>query len=408
MADGPLRGVRILDLTHVWAGPLGTRILADLGAEVVKIEAPTSRGPREFPRLNLGGWIGGEPGDDPWNRLAVFVKFQRNKRSVAIDLKTDAGRETFLELVAVADVVIENFSAEAMPALGLGYEALSRANPSIIYMAMPGYGKDGPYRDWVAFGPTVEVMSGLTHVLGYGPDEPRNTAVALMDPIAAVNAASAIVTALRERETTGRGGFIEMSLHESGVAFCGPWLVEHQLGKKVERIGNRQPAMAPHGVYPSRGDDAWVAIACRHDADWRALSTVVDVGLDPSAILPERRAAADAVDRALSEWTASRTKEDAATVLQAAGVPAGPVNVTPDMVADVQVQERGFFVPLEPGPTPVPGNPIKLDGIGSDDWTPCPRLGADNAAVLREWLGYDDKRIAGMERAGVLANKPPA
>ena len=407
MADGPLRGVRILDLTHVWAGPLGTRILADLGADVIKIEAPTSRGPREGARFNFSGWIGGEPGDEPWNRVAVFVKLQRNKRSVAIDLKTDAGRETFLELVAVADVVIENFSAEAMPALGLGYDALSRANPSIIYMAMPGYGKDGPYRDWVAFGPTVEAMSGLSHVLGYGPEEPRNTAMALMDPIAAVNAAGAIVTALREREATGRGSFLEMSLHESGVVFCGPWLVERQLGGKVERIGNRHPAMAPHGVYPSRGEDAWVAIACRDDRDWRGLCSLIGAGLDPSASLAERRTGCDAIDAKISAWTAARTREEGAVALQAAGVPAGPVNVTPDMTADPQVRERGFFVPLEPGPTPVPGNPIKMAGIGSGDWTPCPRLGADNAAILRDWLDYDDERIAEMERDGVLADKPP-
>ena len=408
MADGPLRGVRILDLTHVWAGPLGTRILADLGADVIKIEAPTSRGPREGARFNFSGWVGGEPGDEPWNRIAVFVKLQRNKRSVAIDLKTDAGRETFLELVAVADVVIENFSAEAMPNLGLGYDALSRANPSIIYMAMPGYGKDGPYRDWVAFGPTVEAMSGLSHVLGYGPEEPRNTAMALMDPIAAVNAAGAIVTALREREATGRGSFLEMSLHESGVVFCGPWLVEHQLGGKVERIGNRHPAMAPHGVYPSREEDAWVAIACRDDRDWRGLCSLIGAGLDPSTSLAGRRTGCDAIDAKISAWTAARTREEGAVALQAAGVPAGPVNVTPDMTADPQVRERGFFVPLEPGPTPVPGNPIKMAGIGSGDWTPCPRLGADNAAILRDWLDYDDERIAEMEREGVLADKPPA
>ena len=408
MADGPLRGVRILDLTHVWAGPLGTRILADLGADVIKIEAPTSRGPREGARFNFSGWIGGEPGDEPWNRVAVFVKLQRNKRSVAIDLKTDAGRETFLELVAVADVVIENFSAEAMPNLGLGYDALSRANPSIIYMAMPGYGKDGPYRDWVAFGPTVEAMSGLSHVLGYGPEEPRNTAMALMDPIAAVNAAGAIVTALRERDATGRGSFLEMSLHESGVVFCGPWLVEHQLGGNVERIGNRHPAMAPHGVYPSRGEDAWVAIACRDDRDWRGLCSLIGAGLDPSVSLAERRTGCDVIDAKISAWTAARTREEGAVALQAAGVPAGPVNVTPDMTADPQVRERGFFVPLEPGPTPVPGNPIKMAGIGSGDWTPCPRLGADNAAILRDWLDYDDERIAEMEREGVLADKPPA
>ena len=409
MADGPLRGVRILDLTHVWAGPLGTRILADLGADVVKIEAPTSRGPRDFPRLGaLGGWLSGEPGDEPWNRLAVFVKLQRNKRSVAIDLKTDAGRDAFLELVAVADVVIENFSADAMPALGLGYDALSAANPSIIYMAMPGYGKAGPYRDWVAFGPTVEVMSGLTHVLGYGPDEPRNTAIALMDPVAAVNAVGAVVTALRQRQATGAGAFIEMALHESGVAFCGPWLVEHQLGGAVGRIGNRHPAMVPHGVYRCRGEDAWVAVACRHDDDWRSLCAVIDIGLDAAANLTERRAHGEAIEHAVSAWTGQRSMEDAARALQAAGVPAGPVNTTPDMTADPQVRERGFFVPLEPGPTPVPGNPIKMAGIGSADWTPCPRLGADNAAILRDWLGYDAERISELERAGVLADKPPA
>ena len=408
MANGPLGGVRILDLTHVWAGPLGTRILADLGAEVVKIEAPTGRGPRVLPRFNFSGWIGGEPGDDPWNRLAVFVKLQRNKRSVAIDLKTEAGRDAFLELVAVADVVIENFSADAMPALGLGYEALARANPSIIYVAMPGYGKDGPYRDWVAFGPTVEVMSGLTHVLGYGADEPLNTAIALMDPIAALNAAGAVVTALRERERNGRGAFIEMSLHESGVVFCGPWLVEHQLGGRVERIGNRHPAMAPHGVYPSEGADAWVAIACRNDRDWHRLCSVIDGELDPSASLAERRAKSDGIDARIAGWTSERTKEAAAEALQAAGVPAGPVNVTPDMTADPQVRERGFFVPLEPGPTPVPGNPIKMEGIGSDDWTPCPKLGADNGAVLRDWLGYENEKIVELERDVVLVDKPPA
>ena len=166
--------------------------------------------------------------------------------------------------------------------------------------------------------------------------------------------------------------------------------------------------MAPHGVYRCTGDDAWVAIACRNDADWRGICSVVGTGLDPTARLVDRRAHSDDVDGEISAWTTHRTKHDAATALQAAGVPAGPVNITPDMTADPHVQERGFFVPIEPGPTPVPGNPIKMVGIGSDDWTPCPTLGADNAAVLRDWLGYDDERIGEMERAGVLADRPPA
>ena len=409
MADGPLRDLRILDLTHVWAGPLATRTLADLGAEVVKIEAPMGRGPREFRGgLPLGGWLGGAPpAREPWNVNAIFVKLQRNKKSVAVDLKTDAGRAVFLDLAREADVVMENFSARAMPALGLGYEQLRGANPNIIYVSMPGYGCSGPYRDRVAFGPTVEPMSGLTTVMGYGPDEPRNTAMALMDPITAVNAAAAVLDALRYRERTGKGAFVEMSLHEGGVAFCGPWLVEAQLRpERIARRGNRHPQMAPHGVYRCAGEDAWVAIACRDDGEWRALRGVVQ-GLPAGADLNARLEAQDAIDEAISAWTRRHAKEAATAQLQAAGIPAGPVNITPDMTADPQVQARGFFVPLEAGPTPMPGNPIKMADIGSDDWTPCPRLGADNRTVLKDWLNYDDDRITTLEDAGILVDKPP-
>ena len=411
MADGPLRGVRILDLTHVWAGPLATRVLADLGAIVVKVEGPMGRGPREFRGgLPIGGWLGGKPPAEPWNVNAVFVKLQRNQQSLAIDLKTDEGRDAFLELVAVADVVMENFSARAMPALGLDYPRLAAANPRIIYVSMPGFGNSGPYRDRVAFGPSVEPMSGLTTVMGYGPGEPRNTAMALMDPITGVSATAAVVNALRRRERTGKGAHVEMSLHEGGVAFSGPWLIDVQLpgyAGDIAPLGNRHPVMAPHGVYRCAGDDAWVAIACRDDADWRALCAVI-VGLDPRAGLAERRQDHDRIDATIGAWTASKTKSEAAEILQKARVPAGPVNITPDMTEDPQVEARGFFVPLEAGPTPIPGNPIKMAGISSDDWRRCPRLGADNRAVLRAWLDYDDDRIEALENAGVVVDKPPA
>ena len=407
MADGPLRGIRILDLTHVWAGPLATRVLADLGATVVKIEGPLSRGPRRYRGgLSIGGWIGGATPSEPWNLNAIFVKLQRNKQSVAIDLKHGDGRETFLGLAREADVVIENFSARAMPELGLDYDDIAAVNPRIVYVAIPGYGKTGPYRERVAFGPSVEGLSGLTNVMGYGPAEPRNTAMALMDPITSVNATAAVLDALRRRERTGKGACVEMSLHEGGVSYSGPWLIEHQLGGKIEPIGNRHPQMAPHGVYPCAGDDAWIALACRDDNDWRALSGVVD-GLQSNAGLATRFANHDDIDETIARWTSLHSKDEASAALQAAGVPAGPVNVTPDMTSDPQVRSRGFFVPIEPGPTPMPGNPIKMAGIGSDDWTPCPRLGNDNRAVLGEWLGYDDARIAALEAAGVLVDKPP-
>ena len=147
-------------------------------------------------------------------------------------------------------------------------------------------------------------------------------------------------------------------------------------------------------------------MACRNDDDWRALSGVVD-GLQSDANLTTRFANHDDIDATIAGWTSLHSKDEAAAALQTAGVPAGPVNVTPDMTSDPQVQSRGFFVPIEPGPTPMPGNPIKIAGIGSDDWTSCPRLGDDNRAVLREWLNYDAARLAALEGAGVLVDKPP-
>ncbi len=412
MADGPLRGVRIVDLTHVWAGPLATRVLADLGAEVVKVEAPDSRGPRVFPAAPPGGWIGGEPGDEPWNRNALFAKLARNKRSVALDLKQAAGRTTFLQLVAVADVVIENFSARAMPSLGLGFDALRAANPEIIYVSMPGHGMSGPYRDRVAFGPTIEAMSGFTSVTGYDADQLRNSGMALMDPVGGINATAAVTLALRsrnrQRDENGAAApmLIEFSLHEGGVTLCGPWLIDRQLGNATPVWGNRHPQMAPHGVYRCAGADAWVALACRDQTDWRALCSVV-AGLDAGLDLGGRRAVEDAIDTIIGRWCSERDAATAASELQHARIPAGPLNTTADMVADAQVRARGFFVPLDGG-TPMPGNPIHMDGISSDDWQPCPRLGADNAAVLRDWLGHNPEQIGELERDGVLADRPPA
>ena len=403
---GPLSGVRILDLTHVWAGPLAVRYLTDLGAEVVRVEAPFSRGPREFPTSPLGGWIGGEPGDEPWNRNAIFVKLMRNRRSLCIDLKTDLGRNTFLDLVAEADVLMENFSSRVMSSLGLNYEVLSARNDRLIYVTMPGFGHEGPLKERVAFGPTVEAMSGLTNVFGYGPEEPRNTAMALMDPITGMNAIAGVVTALAERGQTGKGLRMEMSLHEGGVSYSGPWLIDEQLGRQVECIGNAHPEMSPHGVYRCHGDDEWIAIACETDADWTALAGLL--GLEAGWSLHDRQSRCQEIDNAISLFTQTFDKTSLAEKLQQRGIPAGPVNNVPDMTADPQVQARGFFVSYERFDTPMPGTPIKMEGVEPETWTACPDLGADNEEVLKDWLRLSSQEIKNLVDASVLHDKPPA
>lgn len=403
---GPLKGIRILDLTHVWAGPLAVRFLSDLGAEVVRVEAPFSRGPRDLVGMALGGWIGGDPADEPWNRNAIFVKLMRNRKSLCIDLKQEEGRETFLELVGKADVVMENFSARTMPALGLDWETLRARNPNLVYLTMPGFGHDGPLKNRVAFGPSVEAMSGLTEILGYGPSEPRNTAIALMDPITALNAVAAVTTALEERSRRGEGMRVEMSLYEGGVSYSGPWLIDRQLGQQPKSMGNRHPQMAPHGVYRCAGEDQWIAVAVQNDQQWASLAG--KLGMESTWDLEARRQHEERIDQAIAELVLAQDKVAAAESLQALGVPAGPVNTVPDMVADPQVEARGFFVPFERFETPMPGTPIKMAGVDPDSWTPCPSLGADNETVLKDWLDYSDAAIAALKQAAVLADKPPA
>ncbi len=407
MIEPPLKGVKILDLTHVWAGPLGVRFLSDLGAEVIKIEAPYGRGPREYPSDPLGGWIGGAPGPEPWNVNALFVKLHRNRKSLCLDLKRSEARKIFLELVAVADVVVENFSARAMPGMNLDYAALQRANEKIIYVSMPGYGLSGPYRDRVAFGPTVEPLSGLTHMLGYGRDEPRNSAMALMDPIAATHAAAAVTEALMRRAETGKGCLIEMSLHEGGVTFSAPWLVDEQLGQTPQCMGNRHPEMAPHGIYPSKGDDRWISIACKNDDQWSALCDVIGFSAGSTMTFKERVKAHDQIDEMISLWSSTQTNQEAAEQLQLKNIAAGPVNAAPDIVSDPQVMARKFFVPYERFDTPIPGHSIQMGGIQRDRWTRCPDLGAHNREVLRTWLKYDDAVITALENDDILIDAPP-
>lgn len=409
MAAGPLQDVRILDFTHVWAGPLATRILGDLGAQIIKVEAPWARG---IAAQSASRFV--EAGEDHWNRQGVTNKLNRNKRGICLDSKTEEGHKILKGLVERCDVVIENFSARAMNSMGLDYETLKRLNPQVIYVAMPGYGVSGPNKDFVAFGPSVEPMCGLTSFMGYSPEEPRVTAMAVPDACGGVTAAAAVMTALRRREETGEGGFLELALHEAAIVLFGEYFLLDQLEGIPQRMGNAHADYAPHGVYRCRGDDEWIAIAVQNEAEWLRLSEYAQDNwhLDTRFVtLAGRHAHRKDLDRQIESWTMEREKTDLMKDLQGIGIAAGALMVTPEFLNDAQIKDRNFFVELGSDtiePRPFPGIPFTIDnekrGTG---WTAAPKLGEHNSEVLKELLGMSDAEIDDLRHEGVITERPP-
>jgi crotonobetainyl-CoA:carnitine CoA-transferase CaiB-like acyl-CoA transferase len=357
-----------------------------------------------------------------WPRpiTSLHTRYGRTRKSGPCRLRSSYAPSTgtppigWSRLVAKSDVVIENFSARAMTSLDLGYERLHAANARIIYVAMPAFGCEGPYRDYVGFGPGVEPMTGLAAVMGYSDDEPRISATALPDPIAGLAAVAAVVTALERRERTGLGSQIDLSQHEAGIALLGEYFLEHQrTGREPERIGNAHHSFAPHGVYRCLGEDEWITLAARDDADWKALSAVAgrDWAADSrfatrSARLKHRTA----LDDEISGWTAGFDKFALMRSLLEAGVPAGAVLASREYLADPHLEARGYFADLshpETGPQRYDGSPLMFNGArGYEQWTPAPRLGEHNAAVLRDMLEMDEAEIALLLADGVIADRP--
>jgi crotonobetainyl-CoA:carnitine CoA-transferase CaiB-like acyl-CoA transferase len=393
-SGGPLDGIRVLDFTRVLAGPYATRILADLGAEVIKVQSKrTAQGTES-------------------DASAYFRAWNRNKKSITLDLDYPEAREAILELVKASDVVVENFSPRVMSNWGLTYDRMREARADIILLSMSAMGQNGPWRDYVGYGQTMQALSGITRMTSWDERSPAGLGQAYADVVAGLYGVVAILAAMEYRELCGEGQHIDLSNHEAMCSLMGPALLELSSGRRrllpPEDVAE-DDADAPGGCYPCLGNDRWCVIEVSGEAQWQRLRRILgDPGWarDLEYSTPSlRKRYAEELDRHLSQWTASRAAEDVVRSLQEAGIPAGVVQDARDLSSDPQLISREFFVRLE---HPVHGTgvadnlPMKSGDRFADRWRPAPLLGQDNRYVFMQLLGFSESRMEDYRNRGII------
>ena len=394
MAKGILNGLRVLDFTWVLAGPYATRLLADFGAEVIKVQ---SRKTAKGAESNLAGYF------NTWNR---------NKRSITLDLSCPEAREMVLRLIKISDVVIENFSPRVKSNWGLDHERLREINPSLIMVSMSAMGQTGPWRDFVAFGPTLQALSSLTYLTSFEPDFPMGLGYAYADPVAGLYAVFAILAALEHRDRTGRGLFIDLSEYEAICTLVGPALLDALVNPKTIFPQGNQPDhihAAPYGCYRCSGTDRWCVIAVFDEEEWQALCERMEspgwVREERFSTRSQRKNHKDELDELIGQWTAHYTPEQVVALLQEAGVPAGVVQNAEDLAKDPHLMARHFFVRLKHpvlGETISDASPITFKGSPTPDWKAAPLLGEDHEYVFGELLGLKESELGSLTERGVI------
>ncbi len=392
-----LDGIRVIEFGAAAVVPEMSGVLSELGAEVIRIESIAHPDVLRF-----------AGGGRQLNQAFAFNAENRGRKSVTLDLTTEQGRSLALQLCAGADIVAENLRGGVLDGLGLGYEDVRRVNPDVIYAASQGYGRGGPLGEMPAYGPLNSGFAGV-HVQWNHPDAPYPCGTSLNHPdhIAGKLLSVAVLAALDQRQRTGEGQLLDMSQTEAAAYLIGEiYLQAAADGADPPPHGNVSDTAVPHGVYPAAGDDRWLAVVARDDDTWRRLAAAVGWPADPALdTLDARLAARDGIDARLAEWSAARPAEEAAALLQEAGVSAMPVMGPIDHHADDHLASRGFIVTLEHpevGQERHAGNPLRLSRLPQRVAASSPCLGADTAAVLREHLGLTDDELAALDAAGVL------
>ena len=389
----PLSGVRVLDLSRAWAGPYGTRYLADFGADVIKVETG------KYPD-------GRQPGDPGYGEV------NRNKRTVTLNFQTPEGQDLLRRLVAESDVVVENFSPRVMAKYDLDYGHLQQVRSDLIMVSLPGYGRQGPHGSFVSFGGPLMAYTGMSYLWGHA-DSPPNARVKVAQPdyIVAATQTLAVMAALHHREATGKGQHIEIAQVEATVAAMeGVYLDYFANGRVAEPMGNRDPNAVPQGCYPCIGHEAWCVISCETDAQWRALATMIggetlanDAGLATRELRWQRH---DELDDMIGKWTSDWTPYQLMRDLQAAGVPSGAMQTAEDLWRDVHLRARDYPVMMthhDLGRLEHPGMSIRLHATPGRIQRPVGPSGEANEEVFGGLLGLPGPELERLSAAGVIA-----
>ena len=403
----PLEGIRIIECTGWWAGPIAGQTLAQLGADIIKVESTQRPDGMRFASVK-------PPTEDKWWEWGmVYHGVNTNKRAITLNLTDPEGRAVLEKLVATADVLIENYTPRVMDNFGLTWEHLSAVNPELIMVRMPGFGLSGPWRDNTGFAQTMEQMSGMAYLTGY-PDEPPQIPRGPCDPVAGLHASFAVLLALEERRQSGKGKLVEVAMIDAALNVAAEALVEFSATDiLMERVGNSSYGLAPQGVYPCSEHETWVGISAATDEQWQALAQAIgQAGLANDATLAtwqDRWLRRDELDEAISEWTKQHACEEAAGLLLAAGVPAAVVEIDRHVGRDSLLWERGFFVELEhpvAGAHGYPAVPFRY-ASHTEPWLNRhpPTVGEHNEEVFAE-LGYSAEDMAGLQERKVIGDRP--
>ena len=417
MAGLPLDGIRVLDSTYVFALPYTGGQLADLGADVIKIEGPGR------PDITRGGGLYGtfpdnDPGLDWWNRPSTYQLLNRGKRSLVLDMSDEQGRDIFRELVMVSDVVMENFTPRVMRRWGLDYPNLRKLRPDIIMVSNTGYGHgDGPYSSYPAQATTQEGTHGHCWVTGYPGDEPSKAGRSFVDFLSTWSAMFAIGAALRYRNRTGKGQWVDIGMYQAGVMFLSEYLMDAIAnGREGERIGNRHPYRAPQGAYPAAGHDQWITLSVGCNEEWLELCRLMersDLADDARlATLAGRHRHHDEIDEAIAEWTGQSDKYDLMHRLQAAGIASGPVLSGKEVHFDPHYRSRNFLERVDYPPERnigsrlLMGRPYRLSKTPLQIRGPAPTFGQHNELLLEGLLAKSAEQVAGWSEAGIITTVP--